>query len=163
MDKVTLERISLLHPKLREEALKIYEEITKALTGRATCRFAQVLRTIEEQNELYAQGRTKKGKIVTNARGGSSYHNYGLAVDIVLLTGKEATWDTKTDFDGDKLSDWMEVVAIFQKYNWKWGGEFKSIKDFPHFEKTFGYTVSQLFTKYKAKDFIGGKPPYVNL
>jgi len=39
-------------------------------------------RSIQEQNEIYAQGRTKPGKIVTNAKGGQSFHNFGLAIDI---------------------------------------------------------------------------------
>lgn len=162
MDKVTLDRIETLHPKLREEALKIYTEIDAALTGKVFCRFSQVLRTIEEQDALYAQGRTKKGKIVTNARGGSSYHNYGLAIDIVLIDGNVAEWSTTKDFDADGVADWKEVVNIFKKYGWKWGGEFISIKDYPHFEKSFGYSVTALYNKYKAKDFIKGTK-YVNI
>lgn len=161
MDKISLERIELLHPKLREEAKQILQECNEKLTGRASVRITQTLRTIAEQDALYAQGRTTKGKIVTNAKGGSSYHNYGLAVDFVLLIdGKEISWDINKDFDGDKKADWMEVVEVFKKYGWKWGGEFKSIKDYPHFEKSFGYSVSQLFEKYKKKDFITN---YVNI
>ncbi|WPC13003.1 hypothetical protein LEQ03_12810 [Riemerella anatipestifer] len=60
MDKITLQRIELLHPKLREEAKAIYKEICKALTGNAICRFTHTLRTFKEQNDLYAIGRTKK-------------------------------------------------------------------------------------------------------
>ena len=88
MDQVTLNRIEQLHPNLRDEVKEIYQEICEALTGKAICRFAYTLRTIKEQNDLYAQGRTKPGKIVTNAKGGQSYHNYGLAIDIVLLVDK---------------------------------------------------------------------------
>lgn len=145
MDKVTIQRIQLLHPKLRSDVDEIYNEICNVLTGRAICRFSQTLRTYEEQNTLYAQGRTTKGKIVTNAKGGSSYHQFGLAIDVVLIIdGKTASWDTKTDFDKDGKSDWMEVVSIFKKHGWEWGGDFKSIKDYPHFQKTFGYNIKQL-------------------
>lgn len=155
MDKVTQDRIQLLHPAVREEVTIIINEANQQLTGKAEVRISQGLRTIEEQNNLYAQGRTKPGKKVTNAKGGSSYHNYGLAVDIVLIIdGKEASWDTEKDFDNDDKADWMEVVAVFKKYNWAWGGNFKSITDKPHFEKTFGYTVSQLLAKHINKDFI---------
>ncbi len=158
---ISLERIGKLHPKVREEVKKIYDEVDVVLTGRSGIRITQGLRTIEEQDVLYAQGRTTPGKIVTNAKGGSSYHNYGLAVDFVLLLdGKEISWSTDKDFDGDRKADWMEVVEVFKKYGWKWGGEFKSIKDYPHFEKSFGYSVSQLFEKYKKKDFISS---YVNI
>lgn len=150
MDKITLERVKLLHPKLREEVGEIYEEICEALKGKAMCRFAYTLRTFAEQDALFAQGRTKPGKKVTNARGGQSYHNYGLAVDIVLLVDKDgngtfesAAWDTKSDFDGDKVADWMEVVNIFKRHGWIWGGDWK-FTDPPHFEKAFGHSVVQL-------------------
>lgn len=149
-DQVTLDRIKLLHPRLREEAAEIYEEICKSLSGKAVCRFAFTLRTIAEQDALYAQGRTKPGKIVTKAKGGQSYHNYGLAIDIVLLVDRDgngtfesAAWDTKTDFDGDKVADWMEIVAIFKRYGWSWGGDWR-FSDPPHFEKTLGFSIIQL-------------------
>jgi peptidoglycan L-alanyl-D-glutamate endopeptidase CwlK len=153
-DKVSLERIQRLHPKLRVEAQLILDEVEAHLTGRASIRITQGLRTIAEQNELYAQGRTKPGKIVTNARGGSSYHNYGLAVDFALIVDGGVSWDTKADWDGDKVADWMEVVKIFQKYGWEWGGNFKTMKDYPHFQKTFGYSIGDLKIKYNKKDFM---------
>jgi peptidoglycan L-alanyl-D-glutamate endopeptidase CwlK len=164
MDNVTEERINQLHPKIREEIKAIVEEANKQLTGKAQVRISQGLRTIAEQDNLYAQGRTnKKLKIVTNAKGGSSYHNYGLAVDMVLIIdNKEASWDTIKDYDGDKVSDWMEVVSIFKKYGYVWGGDFRSIKDSPHFEKSFGFSVAQLYEKFKKKDFISGTE-YLNL
>ncbi len=108
------------------------------------CRFAYTLRTNQEQNDLYAIGRTKPGKKVTNAKGGQSYHNYGMAVDIVLIIdGKTASWDTKGDFDNDGKSDWQEVVAIFKRYGWEWGGDWK-FTDYPHFQKTFGLSIADL-------------------
>jgi peptidoglycan L-alanyl-D-glutamate endopeptidase CwlK len=170
MDKITLDRINLLHPSVREEVRKIYvDEIVPALAGRAVCRFAYTLRTFKEQDSLYAQGRTvlfdSKGKrlgIVTKAAGGQSIHNYGLALDIVLIVdGKVASWDTKTDFDSDGNSDWMEIVRIFKKHGWAWGGDWK-FKDAPHFEKPLGYTWRQLLTKHNKKEFISGTT-YVNL
>lgn len=162
-DKITLQRIEMIHPVLRAELRQIYAEICQALTGKAGCRFVQVLRTFAEQDALYAQGRNgDKRQKVTNAKGGQSYHNYGLGVDFCLLYDKningrietnEIIWDRTVDIDGDKVSDWMEVVRIFLKYGWTWGATWK---DYPHFEKSFGYKPSQLLAKYKAKDFIPG-------
>lgn len=155
MDKVTLERIQLMHPKLREEVMQIYIEICDALKGKALCRFSHTLRSFAEQDALYNQ--TPK---VTKAKGGQSYHNYGLAIDIVLCVDKDgdgkhesASWDTKLDFDGDGQSDWMEVVAIFKRYGWAWGGDWK-FYDAPHFEKTLGFSTVQLLAMYNAKKFI---------
>ncbi len=155
-DQKTLERIQLLHPKLREEALTMYDEIVAALTGTAACRFAYTLRTFAEQDGLFAQGRTKAGPIVTKAKGGQSYHNYGLAIDIVLLVDKDkngtfetASWDLKTDFDGDGKSDWQEIVAIFKRYGYEWGGDWKFV-DAPHFQKTLGKSIAELQVLHKA-------------
>lgn len=156
-DPKTLERIQLLHPKLRDEALLLYDEIILALTGNAICRFAFTLRTIAEQDALYAQGRTKPGPIVTKAKGGQSYHNYGLAIDIALLVDKDkngtfesTSWDTKTDFDKDGKIDWQEIVAIFKRYGWEWGGDWKFV-DAPHFQKTFGKSIVDLQALRLAK------------
>ncbi len=149
-DKITLDRIKLMHPLLRAEVSEMYHEICLALTGRAICRFAYTLRTFKEQDELFAIGRSKPGKKVTNAKGGQSYHNYGLAFDIVLLVdskgnGKfdKASWETNVDFDRDGRADWHEVVSICKRYGWEWGGDWK-FTDLPHFQKTMGKSVVQL-------------------
>jgi peptidoglycan L-alanyl-D-glutamate endopeptidase CwlK len=147
LDTKTIERINLLHPKLRSEVSQIYQDISEQLDGRSVCRFTSTLRTFAEQRELYSLGRTKKGRIVTNAREGFSYHNYGLAIDIVLLDGKTAIYDTKKDIDGDGKSDWIEVVTIFKQYGWEWGGDWK-FYDAPHFQKSYGYSIRSLYNMY---------------
>ncbi|MGG1644309.1 M15 family metallopeptidase [Paenibacillus sp. NRS-1782] len=105
----------------------------------------QGLRTIAEQNELYAQGRTKSGPKVTNAKGGTSYHNFGVAVDFALLLpdGRSVSWDTKRDGNADHKADWMQVVAIAKDLGFEWGGDFKSIVDMPHFQMVFGLSTAQ--------------------
>lgn len=163
MDKITLDRIALLHPKVRAEAGMIYAEICRRLKGRAMCRFVFTLRNFFEQDKLYAQGRTAPGKIVTNAKGGLSFHNYGLAIDIVLIVDTDgdgdydkAVWDVKTDFDGDGKADWIEAVTVFKEYGWTWGGDWK-FSDPPHFQKTFGMSVRDLLNKHNRglKDKAG--------
>lgn len=159
-DNITIERIKLLHPRLREEVAEMYEQICEALTGKSICRFAYTLRTDKEQNDLFALGRTVKGKRVTNARGGHSFHNFGLAFDIVLLidtdgngTFETASWDTLKDFDGDKVADWMEVVRIAKSFGWEWGGDWTRFPDRPHFQKTFGKTTAELRTLRGTKTY----------
>lgn len=154
-DKITVDRIQLIHPKLRLEATAIYNEICSALNGSAICRFSYTLRTFAEQDALYL----KRPK-VTNAKGGQSYHNYGLAIDIVLLVDKDkngtfesASWETNVDFDGDGKSDWIEVVSIFKRYGWDWGGDWK-FTDKPHFQKTLGHSIAELQKMFNTKKFI---------
>lgn len=105
----------------------------------------QGLRTVAEQDALYAQGRTKPGKVVTNARGGYSYHNFGVALDFVLLMpdGKSVSWDTVRDGNGDKRADWLQVAEIGKQLGFEWGGDWTSFKDLPHFQMTFGLSTAQ--------------------
>ena len=150
-------KIELLHPVLRSEARILYEEANRRLTGRAKMLIVSTLRTFEEQDELYAIGRTKAGRKITNAKGGQSIHNYGLAIDFALLIdGKTASWEDLKDFDGDRKADWLEVVEVFEKAGWEWGGRWKSFIDAPHFEKTFGYSWKQLLEKYNAGQLYNG-------
>lgn len=161
-DKVTIERIELLHPSIREEVKRIYIEICEELSGKAICRFAYTLRTFAEQNILYAQGRNgDKRPKVTNAKGGESAHNYGFAIDIVLLKDKDgngtfetASWETNVDFDGDGVADWIEVVKIFKKYGWEWGGDWK-FTDMPHFQK-LPFSISECLHRYTSGQLVQG-------
>jgi peptidoglycan L-alanyl-D-glutamate endopeptidase CwlK len=148
MDKSTLDRIARLHPKVREEMKIIIDECNQALSGRSQVRVAQGLRTFAEQDALYLQ--TPK---VTNAKGGQSIHNYGFAVDIVLIIdGKTASWDIKKDWDNDGIADWDECVKIFAKHGWSWGGSWTSFKDMPHFDKIGFNNWRVLISKPKDKD-----------
>lgn len=165
-DSVTIQRILLMHPELVSETNALYDEIATALTGKAMCRFAYTLRTYAEQDALYAQGRTIPGKIVTNAKGGQSYHNFGLAFDIVLLkdtdgngTYETASWETNVDMDGDGVADWMEVVAIAKRHGWEWGGDWK-FSDKPHFQKTKGNSVATLAQRVKEGKVVKAGSTY---
>lgn len=174
MDKITLDRIATLHPKIRQQVLDACVYINNKLLGKGVrLRFAYTTRTLEEQSALYAQGRTKlfdaQGKrlgIVTNAKAGESIHNYHLAFDIVLLLDKNndgkfesATYEM-VDFDKDGKADWMEVVDYLKSKGFAWGGDWK-FKDKPHFEMTFGYNWRMLKNEYdKGNTFtevINGK------
>lgn len=140
-DPITTKRIDELHPKLRDEARSIINEIW---SKDIPCRISQGLRTWAEQQGLYEQGRTRPGKVVTNAPAGSSFHNYGLAVDIVLLDAHGVVYSDTVDLNGDGKADWGQIVDIFEAHGWEWGGRWKSIKDKPHFQKTFGHSVAWL-------------------
>lgn len=98
------------------------------------------LRTMTEQNALYEQGRTKPGNIVTNARGGYSYHNYGLAFDVCVCDVKNGQLVPNWNVD----SRWKRVGAIGQSIDLEWGGNWTSFKDYPHFQYTFDLSLTQL-------------------
>jgi peptidoglycan LD-endopeptidase CwlK len=161
-DKISFDRVQLLHPQIRSEVIKLIDLAEQKLP-RTAIRIVQGLRTFAEQDALYAQGRTKPGPRVTNAKAGQSYHNYGLAIDFALLYDKDGngtyeslSWDLIKDFDRDGESDWMEVVDIFEDHNYTWGGRFTAIKDNPHLEKTFGNNWRILLDRYNKKQFIPG-------
>lgn len=156
VDKITIERIKTLHPKIRKEVSDMYNYVNEKLLGKGVrLRFSYTYRTPEEQDKLFKQ----KPK-VTNAKAWQSVHQYGLAFDIVLLLDKnnddvfeEASWDIFKDFDKDKIADWMEVTNYFKSQGYEWGGDWK-FKDNPHFQKTFNLTWQQMKSKIDAKDYI---------
>ena len=103
------------------------------------------LRSMETQAALYAQGRTTPGRIVTNARPGYSYHNFGLAIDVVPteLLALPRWGDTPgRQVRTDEL--WKRVGGIGKAMGFRWGGEFKTILDRPHFEWSGGLNLAEL-------------------
>lgn len=161
LDQVKLKsmtRIEKLHPVLVAATLALIE---RSYARGVNIVIVQGLRTNAEQNGLFAQGRTQaelnavglshvkaepnKPK-VTNAKGGTSYHNYGLAVDFALLLpdGRTVSWDTLRDGDKDSLPDWSEVVEEAKKLGFEWGGEWRTFKDLPHLQMVFGLKIADL-------------------
>jgi peptidoglycan L-alanyl-D-glutamate endopeptidase CwlK len=140
-DIISKDRVSVLHPRVRQEVERLIDQIENNFPKTISIRIVQGLRTFAEQNALY----NKRPK-VTNAKGGQSIHNYGLAIDFAILYDKDnngtyetLSWDLIKDFDRDGQKDWSEVVSVFEKAGWTWGGRWKSIVDNPHLEKSFGY------------------------
>ncbi len=95
-------------------------------------------RTAKYQNKLYQKGRTLPGKKVTNCDGYrfKSKHQikkdgYGYAADIVILINRRINWDIHLS---KELVD-KQVRALMKKRNIEWGGDWKSFKDYPHFQK----------------------------
>lgn len=119
----------------------------------------QAYRSTAEQNALYAKGRNgNPGPIVTNAPGGYSNHNYGLAIDFALYTpsGNEVKWSESADYDRDGEADWAEIVKIAKKLGFEWGGDWRGFRDAPHLEYTFGLSIAQLRAGAKPPTSTGG-------
>lgn len=154
MDQQSLKELGTLHPKFRPSAVIAWEEAQAAMPDNVKIIVTQGLRSFEESDRLYAQGRTAPGEIVTNSPGGKSYHNYGLAFDFSMLTNGKEDWIVGPN--------WMKVVEIMKKHGMTWGGDFTTIKDAPHFENKYGHNYKDLLALHKAGDFIPGTQ-YVNI
>lgn len=114
------------------------EVIRRAYAEGINVQLSAGMRTYAQQNALYAQGRTTPGSIVTNARGGYSNHNFGLAVDYFLTnnSGSTALWTVN--------NDWRRVAAIAKSLGFAWGGDWTSFRDYPHLEMVGGLSTAQL-------------------
>lgn len=149
VDAISSERVLKLHPVIRPLVMDL---LASCANKNVPIRIVQGLRTFAEQDGLYAQGRTTAGKIVTNAKGGDSWHNYGLSIDFCLLRqGNQISWNRDEDADKDGIKDWHEVVDLFLMKGFEWGGNWTSFPDYPHFQKTLGLTIRKAKELYAAK------------
>ncbi|MEK4529720.1 MULTISPECIES: M15 family metallopeptidase [Paenibacillus] len=134
--------ITGLHPVVAENE--------KLLASKAVRRGIEIVithgyRSSEEQDALFNQGRSSAGNIVTNARGGESYHNYGLAIDFALRTPEgDVVWDMERDDNGNGKADWMEVVDLAKELDFTWGGDWANFPDYPHLQMDFGLSINEL-------------------
>jgi peptidoglycan LD-endopeptidase CwlK len=152
-DGPTKQHLLTLHPKIRQD---VVDAVLAVHALNVELRITYGLRTFAEQDALYAKGRTQPGAIVTNAKGGQSYHNYGLALDF-CLRHKDGTvsWSMHEDLNKDGIDDWHNVVNMFKSKGFEWGGEWQSIKDNPHFQKLFGLNWHQMLALHDAKKIDG--------
>ena len=93
-------------------------------------------RDSESQDALYAQGRSTPGNIVTRAKAGQSWHNWRCALDVVPLVNGKAIWDDQ--------ALWKQVGEIGKSCGLEWAGDWKTFKEYPHFQYTGGLTLVQL-------------------
>ena len=109
---------------------KALEMVKKAYNEGIYVQITEGYRSNQRQTELYNQGRTKPGEIVTNAKAGQSNHNYGIAIDFVLVSkdGQRTLWNVN--------SDWRRVAEIGKSLGFEWGGDWSSFKDYPHLQMT---------------------------
>lgn len=132
-------RINTLHPLVRAKAKEFIIRAEKELGIKL--RVVSALRTWAEQDKLYAQGRTTPGNIVTKAKGGESLHNFGLAIDVVEIKNGKAIWNNP---------NWNRIAGLGKEIGFKWGGDWESFKDKPHFEIRFSKSLAQLRALYQS-------------
>lgn len=149
-DAISDQRIAALHPEVRAAAAQFVNRAAQELG--IQLRVTQGMRTYAEQDALYAQGRTAPGEVVTNARGGQSYHNFGVAFDVVeVRPDGSVNWDT----------DWAALGALGESMGLEWGGNWTSIVDRPHFQLDTGLSTSELRARVASGDTGAGG--FVNL
>lgn len=134
--------ITLCHPRLQ----KLAGQLTKLCAGQGLpIGIGECFRSAAEQDALYAQGRTKPGAVVTNAKGSSysSMHQWGIAFDF-YRADKKGAYNEEGGF-------FQRVGAIGKSIGLEWGGDWRSIVDKPHFQlPDWGSTPARLKTEYKT-------------
>ena len=119
-----------LLPRTKDKALRL---IANCATVGIDLIVTSTYRDTESQDALYAQGRTLPGKRVTNVRGGRSFHNHRVALDVVPVVNGKAIWDDQ--------AMWSRVGAMGMMCGLEWGGAWPTFKDMPHFQDTNGLTI----------------------
>lgn len=128
-----------LHPVVKKMAEKFIEECDKAGVD---VLIYSTYRDAASQDALYAQGRTKPGKIVTNARAGQSFHNWRVAFDFVPIVAGKARWDDKEAYA--KCGNIAESIGL--QWAGRWTGK---LRETAHCQFTNGLTLAD-FQKGKT-------------
>ena len=118
----------LVVPGMHPTVVRIARDVIRELHPQGIqIGIAQSFRSIAEQNALYAKGRTTRGPIVTQARGGQSNHNFGVAIDIFL-------YQDGALFLSPPDARLRRIVAAMKRRGMNWGGDWSRFPDYPHFE-----------------------------
>lgn len=124
-------KLTDLHPQMQSMVTRFLANARAAgIDLLVTCTY----RSNEEQAALYAIGRTKPGRIVTNAKPGKSSHNNtlagkpaALAVDVVPLRDGKPVWSASDPV-------WKRVGEIGEKVGLEWAGRWTTFREYPHFQ-----------------------------
>jgi hypothetical protein len=138
MDQSSANRLEKVHPELKKRITTLLENLAKITLD---VRVTQGLRTFAEQDALFAQGRTKPGKKVTNAKGGQSNHNFGLAVDLCPFKGGQP--------DFNDIPAFNTIGSEAKKLGLEWGGDWRKIVDKPHVQLS-GLSVKDCFATFQS-------------
>lgn len=123
MDAISIARLSTVHTALRDKINNLASVLPFEI------RVTQALRSWNEQSALYEQGRSLPGNIVTNAQPGHSWHNFGLAVDIVPMGATGPDWNINHP-------DWKTIHSSARALGLTCGADFRTFPDWPHLQLT---------------------------
>jgi len=131
--------VSLLREDVRVNCLK-WQELCRA--AGLNVLITQTLRDDEYQADLYAQGRTKPGSILTNSKV-TTFHGVGLAFDFCKNV---------KEHEYDDLAFFKKAADIAKEMGFSWGGDWTSFTDRPHLQWDAG-------GKYSGSDVRAGRLP----
>lgn len=139
--------IAALHPRVQPYARALY---FKTREHGLVINIISGLRSYAEQEELYAQGRTRPGNIVTKARAGHSNHNFGIAFDVGLFERNQYLGESPM---------YKAVGALGEELGLEWGGNWRIIVDQPHFqlrpEWAAALTEKQMLAELRTRVAVG--------
>ncbi len=145
MDARSSKAVATLLPSVQPKFAAFYEAANKAMkTHGLTVKIISGLRSYEEQDKLYAQGRTAPGQIVTKAKAGFSNHNFGTAVDIGVFQGSKY-------FQEHPAYTWLGPIG--EALGLEWGGKWAT-PDRPHYQWKTGLTMAQMRAKVAAGEAV---------
>jgi peptidoglycan L-alanyl-D-glutamate endopeptidase CwlK len=129
----TLQPVAQIAARLFLERLEIADINARIISG---------TRTYLEQERLYQKGRFgNKGPKVTNARGGRSNHNFGIAWDIGIFKNGR--------YQGESpLYNTAGPIGVAD--NVEWGGNWKTFKDRPHYQLKTGLTIAEVRKRFES-------------
>ena len=126
----------------------------RLINGVKACRLAGIdlhvfesYRTLERQAYLYEQGRSRLGRIVTRARAGRSWHNYGIAADLVLKVNGNWTWEPEELY--------VKAAPLLESCGLQWQGRSKKFVELVHYQLPFELSIYEAEEIYKDKGLIG--------
>ena len=147
--------------KKAQAIFKPFIEAAEPLAATLGCEYIAISgnRTFAEQDKLFAKGRSippiGPSHIVSNAKGGQSNHNFGIALDFGVFQGKRYL-DGGTKAETSVASGVHRSVAekLAKKHGIDWGGNWKSFKDEPHFEIATGLTMQEKRERFKKNGSV---------
>lgn len=155
VDARSAKNILTLNPKVRSHFERIVIDGTRIAKSMGAESYIMIggSRTYKEQDALYAKGRTAGGSVVTNAKGGYSNHNFGIAGDFGAFGNGSSYIDNSNPALASKIH---RAVAAWVKSNLpiEWGGDWSSFKDEPHFQYKTGLSTAQMRAKIAAGQSI---------
>jgi peptidoglycan LD-endopeptidase CwlK len=131
-------KIRELYPPFGYKILSLLNRINK----KYSVGVFQGMRTFQQQENLYNQGRTDNKPIVTNSPAGFSYHNYGIGADLVFLVNGTWNWG--------ETNPWQELGDLGKSLGLEWGGDFKGFVDRPHFQLPIKMSLLDLKKIYET-------------